>query len=244
MDRQGDNGHAASPMMIMATYGAELSSSNVVQTRHLWGPATDQILARTNVAGGGTAYWYFTDNQGSVRDVVASSGSATSVLDHVEYDAFGVITLETSPSYGGNVKWTGVWRDPGTGLQYNQARWYDPATHRWLTQDPLADAGGSSNWYEYTKNDPLNMTDSSGLRPQPDGPVRIIRSPGKETPHFILPLSYFENPLFDPNHGPFTPEEMDQLRFYLLTGRFPQRKSCRRLIQYRRKGLSYHLEQQ
>ncbi len=144
---------------------AELSSSNVVQTRYLYGPGTDEVLARTDVAGGGTAYWYFTDDDGSVRDVVAS------VLEHIEYDAFGVITLETSPAYGGNVKWTGEWRDPGTGLQYNEARWYDPASHRWLSDDPSGFRGGSPNLYEYGGNDPTNATDPTGLD-------TIIRSSG------------------------------------------------------------------
>ena len=42
-------------------------------------------------------------------------------------------------------------------------RWYDPATGRWMSQDPLGFDAGDSNLYRYVANKPTNATDSSGL---------------------------------------------------------------------------------
>jgi hypothetical protein len=47
-------------------------------------------------------------------------------------------------------------------LQYNRARYYDPATGRWMSQDPLGFDAGDSNLYRYAKNTPANATDPSG----------------------------------------------------------------------------------
>ncbi len=54
--------------------------------------------------------------------------------------------------------------DVETDLQYNRARWYDPATGRWQTQDPMGFAAGDSNLYRYATNDPLVSEDPSGLQ--------------------------------------------------------------------------------
>ena len=64
----------------------ELNGSNAVQERYLWGDVTDQLFAR--VDGNGTAWWYITDAEGSVRDVLNASGV---VEDHLDYSAYGVI---------------------------------------------------------------------------------------------------------------------------------------------------------
>jgi RHS repeat-associated protein len=82
------------------------------------------------------ARWF---RPGSVRDVFASSGSDTYVLDHVVYTAFGVITSESNTTV------------------------YNPATGQWTSQDPSGFAAGSSNLYEYVGNDATNATDPSGL---------------------------------------------------------------------------------
>ena len=42
-------------------------------------------------------------------------------------------------------------------------RWYDPATQRRLTQDPIGFLGGQTNLSEYCGNAPTDETDPSGL---------------------------------------------------------------------------------
>jgi len=48
-------------------------------------------------------------------------------------------------------------------MYYDRARWYNPATGKFLTRDPLGFAGGQVNFYAYCGNDPLVYTDPTGL---------------------------------------------------------------------------------
>ena len=53
-----------------------------------------------------------------------------------------------------------------TGLQYLRARYYDMATGRLVSRDPLAGIVGlplSQNAYLYVLNNPANLLDPSGL---------------------------------------------------------------------------------
>ncbi len=56
----------------------------------------------------------------------------------------------------------GQYYDQETGLHYNYHRYYDPATGRYLTPDPIGLAGGI-NLYAYVENDPVNWVDPYGL---------------------------------------------------------------------------------
>ena len=49
-----------------------------------------------------------------------------------------------------------------SGLYNFRARWYDPATGRWLSNDPVG-ISGSLNQYTFCANDPVNFVDPSGL---------------------------------------------------------------------------------
>ena len=85
--------------------------------------------------------------------------------DQITYDGFGNVLAETNPSFGDRYKFTAREFDSATGLQYNRARYYDPAIGRWTSQDPLGFDAGDTNLYRYVRNDPLQRGDSSGLRP-------------------------------------------------------------------------------
>lgn len=58
----------------------------------------------------------------------------------------------------------------GEGLIYFNARYYDPRTGRFLTEDPSRQG---VNWYAYCGNNPANLTDPSG---------RDVYAPGKSEP--------------------------------------------------------------
>ncbi|MFO0011411.1 MAG: RHS repeat-associated core domain-containing protein, partial [Planctomycetota bacterium] len=58
--------------------------------------------------------------------------------------------------------YTGREFDRDVGLQYNRARWYDPTTGRWISQDPIGFAGGDANLYRYVGNHGTYATDPSG----------------------------------------------------------------------------------
>jgi len=52
--------------------------------------------------------------------------------------------------------------DAETGLYYNRARYLDPTTGRWTTQDPMGFAAGDANLYRYVGNRATLATDPSG----------------------------------------------------------------------------------
>jgi RHS repeat-associated protein len=135
--------------------------STSIRERYLRGDDVDQVFAREDAQG--NAQWYLTDRLGSVIDLVDSNGA---VRQRAGYSATGVSTVANygSPlSFASNILFTGKYTDPVTKLQYNGARWYDPASGRWLSPDPSGFGGGDANLYRYAGNDPTDATDPSGL---------------------------------------------------------------------------------
>ena len=55
--------------------------------------------------------------------------------------------------------------DPETGLYYYRARYYDPASGKFLSEDPAA-FEGDSNFFRYGRNNPVLIADPTGLWPQ------------------------------------------------------------------------------
>lgn len=47
---------------------------------------------------------------------------------------------------------------------YYRARYYDPSTGRFLSEDPIQFSGGL-NFYPYVEDDPINLTDETGMAP-------------------------------------------------------------------------------
>ena len=62
--------------------------------------------------------------------------------------------------------------DRHTGLTRFGSRDYDAQTGRWTAKDPILFAGGHLNVYAYTRNDPVNYIDPTGLEPLP-GPSPV-----------------------------------------------------------------------
>jgi RHS repeat-associated protein len=129
---------------------AELSATNVVQTRYLWGDDEAQLLARTDVGVG--LRWELVDQLGSVRDVVSADG--TTVLDHVEYGPFGTITSETNAANGGSYLFTGLRLDRTTGIMFADERALLVTTGQWMQEDPIQFQAGDANLRRYVGNDP------------------------------------------------------------------------------------------
>ena len=72
------------------------------------------------------------------------------------YKPFGEIAAQ-SGSTTNPFQFAGEQRDAESGYSYLRARYYDPATGRFISRDPL---GGG---YAYAGNNPVNFTDPSGL---------------------------------------------------------------------------------
>jgi RHS repeat-associated protein len=141
----------------------DFNSSGSLEMRYLNGPTgdlVDTVIARESA--GGTIAWYLPDRLGTIRDLLNNSGS---IIDHVDYSAFGTQLDESSPSNGDRMMgFAGMERDTVTGLNLAVNRVQNPGTGRWTSQDPLGFAAGDPDLYRYAGNDPENATDPNGLR--------------------------------------------------------------------------------
>jgi len=130
---------------------AALDDAGEVVWRRLHPRSVDRPLA---VDDGTTIQWLLSDHNGSIRDVVDTSGQA---LAHFAYTPFGKQVLGPPPSLDDPIRFTGREFDLPGGLGYFRARNYDPSIARFLSQDPL------EPWhYRYAENNPLRFNDPSG----------------------------------------------------------------------------------
>ena len=161
----------------------DYNGSGTLTARYLSVPgAIDELLARQTSSG---VAWYLDDREGSVKDLINNSGT---VLDHVDYTAYGQVAAESAPGQGDRFKYAGMEFDAAIGLYYDRARDYDPAAGRFIGQDPMGFNAGDANLYSYTGNNASNLIDPSGLQeappaiPTPEKPKNPIdQDPGKPT---------------------------------------------------------------
>jgi len=103
------------------------------------------------------------DHLASVRFVTHTNGEAARLTS---YTPFGV---PTETNYASQVAedtegFIGERFDEETGLQYLNARYYDPTLGRFIQPDwwEVTEAGVGTNRYAYSFNDPVNLSDPSG----------------------------------------------------------------------------------
>ena len=126
-----------------------------------WWVYADGVPLAQHTSTGSTAYLH-TDIRGDVRLATDTTGVVT---DTWTYSVDGQLTVDTGTTPV-SVGWRGETRDTATGLIWLRARWYDPATARFLSADPWhGDPSNpiSLNRYVYANADPVNMHDPTGL---------------------------------------------------------------------------------
>ncbi len=115
-------------------------------------------------------YFYSRDHLGSIREVVKSVGGTNTLVARYDYDPYGKrLTQYQSSAYTGGCDfgYTGHATAPSlvagqTELVLTHYRAYDPNLGRWLSADPLGEAGGM-NLYAYVGGNPINEWDPTGL---------------------------------------------------------------------------------
>mgnify|MGYP001619559222 CR=1 FL=1 len=150
---------------------AEVDSTGGLKRAYTHGPGIDNWLSMTVYTGATVnTYFYLTDHLGTVNAIADATGA---IVESYKYDAWGKV-LEVRDSSGlplatphsplGNrILWQGREYSWATGLYYFRARWYDPVTGRWLSNDPIGISGGL-NQYVFCGNNPVNARDPLGLR--------------------------------------------------------------------------------
>ena len=130
--------------------GIQQSGSPAVSI--LDGRDPDDIIAFTK---GGNTYFPLSDQISSVGALTDGIGT---IVGRGYYDVFGQaeISGEIGPfQYAGRPV-------ASSKIYYYRARFYDSATGRFLSEDPLGLIGGGSNFYAYSGNSPILTADRSG----------------------------------------------------------------------------------
>jgi RHS repeat-associated protein len=108
----------------------------------------------------GAILWGLVDNQGTIRDVVNTSGS---VVEHRAFDSFGKRTTSWTGAADFLFGLNGMPYDPlAKAYVTDNSHLYEPTTGRWLSEDK----GGLAvdpNLYRWCRNNPINNIDPTGL---------------------------------------------------------------------------------
>ena len=123
-------------------------------------------FATSRIESGSEAYYFYTEDQrGSTVNVLDKDGNR--VVSYW-YSDFGEVSESKASAYSNfenEIQYTGAIYDELTGLLYLNARFYDPSTGRFLTQDTYrGERSDADTWhlYAYCANNPINYVDPSG----------------------------------------------------------------------------------
>ena len=114
-------------------------------------------------------YYYHFNAHG---DTIALSDSTGALVAQYTYDPWGTLTSTTNPSIPNPYLYCGAYGvrwDADLSLYLMGARWYNPATGRFLTKDsypPDLLAPLTQNPYQYCENNPVNRVDPTGRDPK------------------------------------------------------------------------------
>ncbi|MGW4892309.1 RHS repeat-associated core domain-containing protein [Kitasatospora sp. NPDC004240] len=115
--------------------------------------------------GGGTVLIHAADPHGTSNIQIGTDAAMTTTRRLT--DPFGNPrgTQPAASAWAGTKGFVGGNRDDTTGLTSLGARQYDPNTGRFISPDPILSLADPQQWnaYAYSNNDPINLSDPSGL---------------------------------------------------------------------------------
>ena len=133
-----------------------VNSSGAIVARYTQTRVMDEPLAE--LRSGGSSSYYEADDLGSITSLSSSAGALANTYT---YDSFGNLTNFTG-ALSNPFQYTAREFDQESGLDYYRARYYDPTTGRFLSEDPLR-FKTNVNFYPYALNNPTRFNDPSGL---------------------------------------------------------------------------------
>jgi RHS repeat-associated protein len=133
----------------------ELDQSGNLLARYARTTNIDEPLAESR---SGVTSYYHQDGLGSATSLTSESGSLAQTYT---FDSFGKLTASTG-SVTNPFRYTGREFDSETGLYYDRARYYDPTSGHFISEDPVGFHAGI-DFYNYVGNDPAQWIDPYGL---------------------------------------------------------------------------------
>ena len=137
------------PVVLVETTGSE-------ETRYLYGK---NLVSQIHSIG--SREYIHADAIGSTRALSDASGAAVASYT---YDAFGAVRSH-SASASSSFTFTGEQTDSESSLEFLRARYYDPATGRFVSKDPASGVAvlpQMINRLVYATNNPTSAIDHSG----------------------------------------------------------------------------------
>jgi RHS repeat-associated protein len=134
----------------------ETDGNGAVVAGYTDGASIDEPLAMLRA---GATSFYEADGLGSVTSLTNAAGALAQTY---AYDSFGKLTA-SSGSIINPFRYTGREFDSTTGLYYYRARYYDPSTGSFVSEDPIRWFSGTAD-FGYVQNDPADLVDPLGLR--------------------------------------------------------------------------------
>jgi RHS repeat-associated protein len=138
----------------------DLNTSALTVDRNGLGARGIDCLSSTTSSGSAVSYPVY-DAHGNMVATLARSGSGYAVSNRRAYDAWGLVRQGAVSGHpdGRHSANLGHVQDDESGLVYMRARYYDPGTGRFISQDAASDG---RNWFVYCQNDPINFADQTG----------------------------------------------------------------------------------
>ncbi len=133
--------------------------SSLGVTSYLNGVGLDELFMVNN----GTNQSFLRDGLNSTIALTDASGT---IVDRTTYDPYGN-TTDSVPSQASAFEFAGRENEGNAGYYYSnlyfmRGRYYDASIGRFISRDPAGVAGGV-NLYEYAGDDPVDLSDPTGL---------------------------------------------------------------------------------
>jgi RHS repeat-associated protein len=152
---------------------AELDGNNALIRSYVWGQDVSGSMQGAGGIGGllivgdiSGSYQVGYDGNGNVVGLV-KAGVGTFQATY-EYDPFGSTLRASGENAGSNpFRFSTKYIDSESGLLYYGYRYYNSQTGRWISRDPIGEAGGI-NLSAFTGNNTVNFIDKLGLYVEKD----------------------------------------------------------------------------
>jgi RHS repeat-associated protein len=132
-------------------------------------------VARVIHCPGTTVVFPIYDGHGNLVYTLSRAANDTFSLGNKRiYGVWGDLRYDGNPNAGPNTQYCanlGHKRDNESGLTYMRARYYEPWTGRFISEDPARDGW---NWYVFCANDPVSRIDNSGKNSYWDAAAQVL----------------------------------------------------------------------